>query len=58
MSNVFFYEPFYDFDRFFDDLAVQGNGGGQGTQRRRLGNEVQGGGAVRAFKPRYVFPMN
>jgi len=55
MSSVFFYEPFYDFDRFFDDMNRQGNATGQEIQRRR---NVEGGGAVRAFKPRYVFLTN
>jgi len=55
MSSVFFYEPFYDFDRFFDDMNRQGSATGQEIQRRR---NVEGGGAVRAFKPRYVFLTN
>jgi len=55
MSSVFFYEPFYDFDRFFDDINRQGSATGQEIQRRR---NVEGGGAVRAFKPRYVSLTN
>ncbi|KAH6910236.1 small heat shock protein [Coprinopsis sp. MPI-PUGE-AT-0042] len=51
MSNVFFYEPFYDFDRLLNEAfgaphARSLNQGGQ-LQRR---NEA-GDGAVRHFKP-------
>ncbi|KAH6910299.1 small heat shock protein [Coprinopsis sp. MPI-PUGE-AT-0042] len=51
MSNVFFYEPFYDFDRLLDEAFSAPrprpiNQGGQ-IQRR---NEA-GDGAVRHFKP-------
>ncbi|KAF6761104.1 small heat shock protein [Ephemerocybe angulata] len=53
MSNVFFYEPFYDIDRFFDEAF--GNrrsvAGGEGQlQRRENGNSADG--AVRHIKPR------
>ncbi|KAF8909250.1 HSP20-like chaperone [Gymnopilus junonius] len=47
MSNVFFYEPFYDFDRFFEEafsprlVARNGNNGQSNVD-----------GAVRSFKPR------
>ncbi|KAJ3507785.1 hypothetical protein NLJ89_g6108 [Agrocybe chaxingu] len=49
MSSVFFYEPFYDFDRFFndDDFARR--------QWARSGNQVTQqsvDGAVRSLKPR------
>ncbi|EAU91899.1 small heat shock protein [Coprinopsis cinerea okayama7 len=50
MSNVFFYEPFYDFDRFFDEAF-----GGQRVPS--VGRQIQSrvaeeDGAVRHFKPR------
>ncbi|PPQ79788.1 hypothetical protein CVT26_012471 [Gymnopilus dilepis] len=52
MSNVFFYEPFYDIDRFFEEAFFpQGSRG----QVARTGNNGQGNsvdGAVRSFKPR------
>ncbi|KAJ2924527.1 hypothetical protein H1R20_g12563, partial [Candolleomyces eurysporus] len=54
MSNVFFYEPFYDIDRIFDEAfglrrpISNGNGG----QLQRQGTSEGGDGAVRHFKPR------
>ncbi|PPQ96010.1 hypothetical protein CVT26_016172 [Gymnopilus dilepis] len=50
MSSVFFYEPFYDFDRFFEETFNPRAG-----QVARTGaNQSQGNvdGAVRSFKPR------
>jgi HSP20 family protein len=49
MSSVWYYEPFYDLDRFFDDTF-----GGRLDQRRRIESGETTGGAVRAIKPRYV----
>src|SRR6188768_3652025 len=57
MSSVFFYEPFYDFDRFFDDITGTRQGNVAGQEMQRLQN-VEGSGAVRAFKPRYVSVVN
>ncbi|KAH9474407.1 Small heat shock protein C4 [Psilocybe cubensis] len=50
MSSVFFYEPFYDFDRFFDEAfsSRQGNSRNQVQQRNSNGQS----GIVRSFKPR------
>ncbi|RXW15175.1 hypothetical protein EST38_g10677 [Candolleomyces aberdarensis] len=52
MSNVFFYEPFYDIDLIFDEaLGLRrpiSNGNEGQLQRRGEG----GDGAVRHFKPR------
>ncbi|TFK26303.1 small heat shock protein [Coprinopsis marcescibilis] len=52
MSNVFFYEPFYDFDRFFDEAfgprRQPGSAGGRQLQQRITEND----GAVRHVKPR------
>ncbi|RXW23163.1 hypothetical protein EST38_g2706 [Candolleomyces aberdarensis] len=54
MSNVFFYEPFYDIDRIIDEAfglrrpISNGNGG----QLQRQGTGEGGDGAVRHFKPR------
>ncbi|TEB38090.1 small heat shock protein [Coprinellus micaceus] len=53
MSSVFFYEPFYDVDRFFDEAFGPGRRAISGTEnqlQRRSGGNVDG--AVRAFKPR------
>lgn len=50
MSSVLFYEPFYDFERFFDDaFSPRQNRGGSQPQLRNDGD-----GAVRALRPRYV----
>ncbi|KAF8152911.1 small heat shock protein [Crassisporium funariophilum] len=55
MSSVFFYEPYYDFDRFFDDAISNrqssNNNGNQG-QRRIGGRNGNVDGAIRAFKPK------
>ncbi|KAG5635846.1 hypothetical protein H0H81_009875 [Sphagnurus paluster] len=46
-SSVFFYEPFYDFDRFFDTFSpLTAN---VGRARRAVENDD---GAVRSLKPR------
>ncbi|KAJ3521429.1 hypothetical protein NMY22_g12327 [Coprinellus aureogranulatus] len=56
MSSVFFYEPFYDFDRFFDEAfgsprrPITGSEGA--GQVQRAGAAANGDGAVRPFKPR------
>ncbi|KAJ3529218.1 hypothetical protein NMY22_g9088 [Coprinellus aureogranulatus] len=56
MSNVFFYEPFYDFDRFFDEVFGSTRrpiAGSEGAgQVQRAGAAANGDGAVRPFKPR------
>ncbi|TFK26299.1 small heat shock protein [Coprinopsis marcescibilis] len=56
MSNVFFYEPFYDFDRFFDEALgqrrVPGNTSPNGLGRQLQRRAAEGDGAVRHFKPR------
>ncbi|TFK26317.1 small heat shock protein [Coprinopsis marcescibilis] len=55
MSSVFFYEPFYDFDRLLDD-ALLGRGyvtsGSSPTTDRQLQKRSEGDGAIRPFKPR------
>ncbi|KAG5653844.1 hypothetical protein H0H81_010117 [Sphagnurus paluster] len=49
MSNsIFYYEPFYDFDRFFDAFSPTANSQ-NGRVRRAVENDD---GAVRALKPR------
>ncbi|KDR81701.1 hypothetical protein GALMADRAFT_89952 [Galerina marginata CBS 339.88] len=53
MSSVFYYEPFYDFDRFLDDALTTRLGGNEGSVQRRITHENKPGeGAVRALKPR------
>ncbi|KAF8153291.1 small heat shock protein [Crassisporium funariophilum] len=49
MSNVFFYEPYYDFDRLLDQ-AFSGRQNGAGNQQQQ--RNAAGEGAVRLFKPR------
>lgn len=55
MSNIFLYEPFYDFDRLFDEAfsarQPQTSGAGSQLQHRR---ELPADGAIRQFKPRYA----
>ncbi|TEB38098.1 small heat shock protein [Coprinellus micaceus] len=52
MSSVFFYEPFYDLDRFLDEAfgSTRRPVAGNDTQLQR--RDAAGDGAVRAFKPR------
>jgi HSP20 family protein len=57
--SVFYYEPYYDFDRLLDDIftprtARQHCGGGQHVHRRPLQSDTTPEGAVRALKPRFV----
>ncbi|EDR07930.1 uncharacterized protein LACBIDRAFT_327723 [Laccaria bicolor S238N-H82] len=53
--SVFYYEPFYDFDRFFDNVlsprTVRNFGGDQQVQRR-VQSDATPEGAVRDLKPR------
>jgi HSP20 family protein len=51
MSSIFFYEPFYQFDRLFDEAAARHHGG-QGTQVQRRSSNAPGEGAVGFLKPR------
>ncbi|CAA7260694.1 unnamed protein product [Cyclocybe aegerita] len=48
MSSVFFYEPFYDFDRFFDEDSARRQGARNGNQVAQQSVD----GAVRSLKPR------
>ncbi|KAH9474430.1 Small heat shock protein C4 [Psilocybe cubensis] len=51
MSNVFFYEPYYDFDRLFEEaFARHAHGGPRHNQLQR--RNAAGDGAVRSLKPR------
>ncbi len=54
MSNIFLYEPFYDFDRLFDEAFAsrQPQAGGTGGQLQRH-RDPPADGAIRQFKPRY-----
>ncbi|KAF6761090.1 small heat shock protein [Ephemerocybe angulata] len=56
MSNVFFYEPFYDLDRVLDEAFGNGrrpiSGGNNGSQLQRRGASDSNDGAIRYFKPR------
>ncbi|TFK26324.1 small heat shock protein [Coprinopsis marcescibilis] len=54
MSNVFLYEPFYDFDRFFDEVFAGNRRGVPQSNTRQLQQRPggEGDGAVRQFKPR------
>ncbi|KAG2015318.1 hypothetical protein CC2G_008601 [Coprinopsis cinerea AmutBmut pab1-1] len=52
MSNVFFYEPFYDFDRFFEEAF--GGRRAPATSRQLQTRTNEDDGAIRHFKPRYV----
>ncbi|PPQ99387.1 hypothetical protein CVT24_005370 [Panaeolus cyanescens] len=50
MSNVFFYEPFYNFDRFLDEalsLPQASNAGNGQVTPRRANNTI-----MRSFKPK------
>ncbi|TFK35679.1 small heat shock protein [Crucibulum laeve] len=48
MSQVFFYEPFYDFERLFDEAFSSRVSNGNNQLQQRPAPD----GAVRAFKPR------
>lgn len=51
MSNVFFYEPYYDFDRLFEEaFARQAHGPRHNQVQRR---NAAGDGAVRLLKPKW-----
>ncbi|KAF8896497.1 small heat shock protein [Infundibulicybe gibba] len=50
MSSVFFYEPFYDFDRFFDEISNTRVGSGNMNQVQRRPSDTDG--AIRSLKPR------
>ncbi|KAF6751231.1 small heat shock protein [Ephemerocybe angulata] len=57
MSNVFFYEPFYDMDRFLDEAFGSGRrpvSGNNGSQLQRRGASDSGDGAIRNLKPRKI----
>lgn len=54
MSNVFFYEPFYDFERLFEEAFAARQAHAAASHPRVQPNSTPGQGAVRAFKPRYV----
>lgn len=46
--SIFYYEPFYDFDRLFEAFSLQGSNGNRASQvRRALDNN-----AVRPLRPR------
>jgi len=53
--SVFYYEPFYDFDRLLDDVLTPSTArGGEHVHRRALQSNATPEGAVRALKPRSV----
>lgn len=56
MSSVWFYEPFYDFDRFLDDAISTGAVPDTTAVARRGkgGGAQEGPGAIRPLKPRCV----
>ncbi|KJA21304.1 hypothetical protein HYPSUDRAFT_187536 [Hypholoma sublateritium FD-334 SS-4] len=47
MSNVFFYEPFYDLDRFIETLS-----GATQAQKGAARQQSSGEGVVRSYRPR------
>ncbi|PPQ84935.1 hypothetical protein CVT25_004448 [Psilocybe cyanescens] len=49
MSSVFYYEPFYDFDRLFEEAFAARQGGSKNQVQQR---NAAGEGAVRSFRPR------
>ena len=51
--SVFYYEPFYDFDRLLDDVLTPRTAR-NGVHKRALQNDATPEGAVRALKPRFV----
>jgi len=58
MSNIFFYEPFYDLDRVVDEALSSGNrhriSGKEGQLQR---SSDSGEGAIRPFKPRWLVSL-
>lgn len=51
MSSIWYYEPFYDLDRFLDETFT---GRLDSSNQRRRIESGETSGAVRATKPRYV----
>ncbi|KAF9045222.1 small heat shock protein [Panaeolus papilionaceus] len=51
MSNVFFYEPFYDVERILNE-ALSAQQSGQPSQLQRSRQNMNVDGAIRSFKPR------
>ncbi|KJA21297.1 hypothetical protein HYPSUDRAFT_88091 [Hypholoma sublateritium FD-334 SS-4] len=52
MSNVFFYEPFYDFERLFEEAFAARQAHAAASHPRIQSQSTLGQGALRAFKPR------
>ena len=62
IMSVFYYEPYYDFDRLLDDIftprtARHHFNGDQNVHRRALQSDATPEGAVRALKPRFVIKV-
>ena len=53
MSNIFFYEPFYDLDRLLDDSWVT-RGGSNSTGNNQQVARQEDSGRNRAFRPKCV----
>ncbi|KAF9013915.1 small heat shock protein [Cyathus striatus] len=49
MSSIFYYEPYYDFDRFLDELGSRPLSSETALQRRSQNDES---GALRTLKPK------
>ena len=52
--SVFYYEPFYDFDRFFDNVLSPRTVRNFGGDQRHVQGDATPEGAIRALKPRFV----
>ncbi len=57
MSNVFFYEPFYDFERLFEEAFAARQAHAAASHPRVQPHTTAGQGAIRSFKPRYAGPI-
>ncbi|MCL6358424.1 Hsp20/alpha crystallin family protein, partial [Pectobacterium parmentieri] len=52
MSNVWFYEPYYDFDRFIDDILTNNPRTTSGERQLQHRSADKGGAVMRPMKPR------
>lgn len=57
MSSVFYYEPYYDFEKLLED-AFGYQQANSGHQLQRRGPESHVASTNRPLKPRYFYPLS